>query len=126
MNTKSFRAELVKIMPGYKWKVHRLPKGCISKQLEATGTQSSGSNRLSTLEVKRNELDGRVVYEARSSGYGLRAPWLGNGNGRTLAQALRSLQEGYERHAQQYRIHADALDRARTEQPTSHGAGVSE
>ena len=126
MNTKLFRAELVKIMPGYKWAVHRLPKGCISRQLVATGTQSSGSNRLSTLEVKRNELDGRVVYEARSSGFGLRAPWLGNGSGCTLAQALRDLQNGYEWHAHQYRIHADALNRARTRKPTSHGAGVSE
>lgn len=113
MSAKAFRKELGNIMPGYKWTVHRSPRGGISNQLLATGTQTSGSNRLSTLEVRRTECDGRVCYEARSSGFGLRAPWLGNGSGKTLALALRDLQNGYERHAQRYRVHASDLQQGR-------------
>ena len=63
MNSNEFRAELVKIMPGYSWTVRRDPawlrKAVPAPEglnvLTATGTQSSGSNRLSTLEVTRRE-----------------------------------------------------------------------
>lgn len=60
MNSKEFRAELEKIMPGYMWTVHRPSKHLRFPPyvLVATGIQSSGSNRLSTLEVTR-----RVDYQ---------------------------------------------------------------
>ena len=117
MNAKDFRAELVKIMPGYSWTVHkpltsRLPAHLeegLPEVLTATGIRSSGSNRLSTLEVTRREDGGEVTYKARSSGYGLRAPWLHENKGDTLARALRGLQDHYEAMASKYSSHAGAL-----------------
>ncbi len=48
--TTDFRKELLAIMPGYKWTVHKTISG---QKLEATGIQTSGFNRLSTLSVTR-------------------------------------------------------------------------
>ncbi|PSS62492.1 hypothetical protein C6558_21070 [Ensifer sp. NM-2] len=107
MNANEFRAELLKIMPGYSWTVHKTPKGMT--YLKATGIQSSGSNRLSTLSVIRRERDGQVSYEAKSAGYGLRAKWLHTTTDGTLARALRGLQDHYEYTANTYRSHASAL-----------------
>jgi hypothetical protein len=101
-----FRAELEKLMPGYQWTIH---KSRVETYIEATGTKSSGLNRLCTLSVVRIDgLDG-VSYEVKSSGYGLRARWLHQCSDGTLARALRSLQDHYERNAQTYRIHAEDL-----------------
>jgi hypothetical protein len=79
----------------------------------ATGIQTSGFNRLSTLEVKRCVRGDVVSYEVKSAGFGCRAKWLASSSGRTLAQALRGLQDHYERVAQNYRVHADALIKGR-------------
>lgn len=122
MNANEFRAELVKIMPGYSWTVHKphkyrdIPKDDLP--LTATGIQSSGSNRLSTLEVSRREDNGHASYMAKSSGYGTKAPWLYESEGSTLARALRGLQEHYEGMAAKYRAHAEAvkLGRAKAKQ----------
>ncbi|MDW9814951.1 hypothetical protein GOB25_07695 [Sinorhizobium meliloti] len=111
MNANEFRAELVKIMPGYTWTVHKTPKGMTF--LEATGIQSSGFNRLSTLSVIRRERDGTVSYEAKSAGYGRRAEWLHTNTDGTLARALRGLQAHYEYTANTYRNHAAALQHGR-------------
>lgn len=115
MNSKEFRTELEKIMPGYLWTVHQQPKYIPRGDLPlfATGIQSSGSNRLSTLEVKRSERDGRVIYTAKSSGYGTKARWLHEHTAGTLARALRGLQEHYEAMAATYSSHAAALQRGR-------------
>ncbi|MCG8271615.1 hypothetical protein MIC97_08880 [Aquamicrobium sp. NLF2-7] len=110
MTPKEFRTELTKIMPGYSWTVH---KSSSDSRLEATGTQSSGFNRLSTLRVVRTERDGSVWYEAKSAGFGLRAPWLGENSDATLARALRGLQRHYEQKAATYAGHARALQNAR-------------
>lgn len=111
MNGKEFREELSKIMPGYSWTVHRSSS---DKRLQATGTQSSGSNRLSTLSVVRTELeDGGTFYEAKSAGYGLRAKWLLSNKDGTLARALRGLQDRYEAIANTHRSHAEALKQGR-------------
>ena len=118
MTSNEFRSELVKIMPGYSWTVHQ--QGRTSKWLRekhpdtpivltATGTQSSGSNRLSTLEVIRREDSGHVIYTAKSSGYGTRARWLHENQDGTLARALRGLQDHYEAMASTYYSHAGAL-----------------
>lgn len=118
MSNTEFRAELVKIMPGYSWTVHqqgRTRKWLREKHpdtpivLTATGTQSSGSNRLSTLEVIRREDSGHVIYTAKSSGYGTRARWLHENQDGTLARALRGLQDSYERTAAIHTSHATAL-----------------
>lgn len=77
--------------------------------LTATGIRSSGSNRLSTLEVTRREQGGCAVYTARSSGFGRRAPWLHEHTDGTLARALRGLQDHYEAMASNYSSHAGAL-----------------
>lgn len=119
-----FRAELVKIMPGYEWTVHR-PIRNIGAYLEATGIKSSGFNRLSTLSVTRRERDGLVVYEAKSAGFGTRAPWLHANADSTLARALRGLQNHYEQRAATYRGHASALASARVSSvPALSGEGA--
>lgn len=75
MKQSEFRAELVKIMPGYNWTVHASRSS--EKLLVATGIQSSGSNRLSTLRVERRDDyagSGKPRYEVSSAGYGTRSP----------------------------------------------------
>lgn len=114
MNSTEFRKELVKIMPGYKWTVQRslCPE---SKQLSATGIQTSGFNRLTTLNVVRREkpTTATVEYEVKYSGYGKNAPWLSEHNGGTLARALRSMQEFYEAMLRTYDGAVNDLQRAR-------------
>jgi hypothetical protein len=105
-----FRDDLVKIMPGYSWTVH---KSSNDAHLEATGAQSAGFNRLSTLCVIRTAHNGVVKYEAKSAGYGLRSPWLHTNSDGTLARALRGLQAHYEERAATYSSHARALQSAR-------------
>ena len=125
MNSNDLRKALIKIMPGYKWTIHRSPG--IYKEagvycLSATGIRSSGFNRLSTLSVVRREEDGEVEYEAKSSGYGKRAPWLYAFNDKTLARALRGLQNHYEAMAQNYSRHAKDLENGR--KPTDQQKGA--
>lgn len=114
VNTNEFRKELEKLMPGYAWTVHRPTN---SACLKATGTQSRGFNRLSTLRVERREQDGNIRYEAKSAGYGLRAKWLHQHNDGTLARALRGLQDHYEAAANTYRSHAENLKAGRLVAP---------
>ncbi|QEE24544.1 hypothetical protein CS053_08540 [Rhodanobacter glycinis] len=110
MNSNEFRKELVKIMPGYDWTVHKTKS---NGYMEATGIQSSGFNRLSTLRVSRRERDGKIAYEAKSAGFGLRAKWLHTNADGTLARALRGLQNHYETQANSYRAHAEYLKEGR-------------
>lgn len=95
-----FRAELVKIMPGYSWTVHRAGKGAV--KLSATGIQSSGFNRLSTLCVERSIVGDAPWYSAKSAGFGTRARFMHENGDRTLARALRGLQDHYERTSNEY------------------------
>lgn len=120
--TNDFRAELTKLMPGYSWIAHRprthIP--ALSGTLEATGTQSSGSNRLSTLSVERTDRRGSVTYKVMSAGYGLNAKWLHSHTDATLASALRGLQDHYEAQASTFQSHANALVRGRGEQSVQY------
>ena len=119
-----FRKELLKIMPGYEWTVHRQSR-LFPELLEATGIKSSGFNRLSTLFVCRREREqGRIEYFAKSAGYGTRAPWLHTNSDSTLARALRGLQVHYETMAATYQGHASALQNARAtgDRPEKGGA----
>jgi len=111
MNAKEFRDALIKIMPGYDWTVHKTPKGFT--YLSATGIQSSGFNRLSTVSIVRRDKDGVVTFEAKSAGFGTRAKWLHTHIDGTLARALRGLQDHYEHMANTYGGHARALQNAR-------------
>ncbi len=114
MDQSKFRKELGRIMPGYNWTVHRNEiKESDFHYLEATGIQSAGFNRMSTLSVKRREKDGRAKYEVKSSGFGMRSPWLAIREDVTLASALRRLQNHYESVAANYASHARALQYAR-------------
>jgi hypothetical protein len=117
------RAQLLEIMPGYKWTVHKdsFDKYDIIK-IEATGVQSSGSNRTSTLQVTLDERAGKVGYLAKSSGHGKNAPWLEEFQAPTLAQALRGLQQRYEYSASLYAGHARALQEGRVAAPKEGGA----
>lgn len=94
MNSAEFRKELLKVMPGYNWTVHKTsnPEGYQS----ATGIQSSGFNRLCTLMVIRTEKAGFVWYEAKSAGNGTNGSWDHVGGGATLARALREVQDLYK------------------------------
>lgn len=115
MKPADFRKELVKIMPSYNWTVHQ--SKCPEKYLCATGIQSSGSNRLSTLQVERRDNfagSGKTRFEVKSAGYGKRAPWLHTAADGTLARALRNLQDHYETMARTYSGHANDLQRGRT------------
>lgn len=111
MSPADFRKELVKIMPGYQWTIHRSINS--NSCLVATGIQSSGFNRISTIRVVKRKKDGKTWYEAKSAGFGRQSPWLSEAVEGTLARALRSLQNHYEQMAQKYRVHASALERAR-------------
>jgi len=120
MNSNDFRRELIKIMPGYVWTVHR-PSKFTKFYLSATGIQSSGFNRLSTLQVIRREKDNEyIAYEVKSAGFGLRAPRLSGYTDGTLARALRGLQKHYEIMARTYSSHAGAIEFARKK----HNKGV--
>lgn len=107
-----FRKELVKIMPGYEWTVQR-PKTYLH-HLKATGIQSSGFNRLSTLQVVRREKENEPVeYEVKSAGFGTRSNWISEYTSRTLAGALRGLQEHYEAQLSKYQSALSYLKEAR-------------
>lgn len=108
-SAKEFRAELVKIMPGYKWTTH---KSSSKIYLTATGTQSKGFNRISTLQITRTERS-EIIYIAKSAGYGLHAEFLHTHSGGTLAIALRGLQDHYAAMEIKYRIHSEALKQGR-------------
>lgn len=110
MKPAEFRKEIEKIMPGYIWTIH---KSTFNGFLSATGIQSSGFNRLSTLQIKRREQNDSDRYEVESAGYGKKALWLHTARGKTISQALRSLQGHYESMAATYRNHAAALDNGR-------------
>lgn len=110
-----FRKELLKVMPGYKWSVHREKSGVL--YMRATGIQTSGFNRLSTLEVVRRETDEPTNYTVKSSGYGTKAPWLGEYTDSTLERALRGLQNYYESMAMRYSSHASSLENGRKTPP---------
>lgn len=111
MKASDFRSELGKIMPGYRWTVKA--KGSSETFLEAEGIQTSGFNRLSTLRVTWRCINGTATYEAKSAGYGTRSPWKHETKERTLAKALRSLQEHYRRMADDYRSLESALQAGR-------------
>uniref|UniRef100_A0A6M3KXF0 Uncharacterized protein n=1 Tax=viral metagenome TaxID=1070528 RepID=A0A6M3KXF0_9ZZZZ len=124
IETKQFRKELIKIMPGYKWTVHRptvygLDLDKKPTCLTATGIQVAGLNRMSTVEVTAQEKNGRVVYNSKSSGFGRNAPWLSSHEGTTLAQSFRRLQEHYEIKGNNYLRHAADLEGARAKNQDS-------
>lgn len=100
-------------MPGYAWTVHK-PLFKDMTYLEATGIQSSGFNRLSTLKVKRWEKPHNTAeYEVMYAGSGTKTPWLSSSKNSTLAQALRRLQEYFEAMARTYTCAAKGLQNAR-------------
>lgn len=100
MTSSEFRKELMKIMPGYNWVVHNTSS---TDFLAATGIQSSGFNRLSTLAVKRTApATGGVTYQVKSAGSGTKSPWVYVNEDGTLARALRGLQDHYENNARTY------------------------
>lgn len=118
MKTADFRAELKKIMPGYKWTVHRDGPYIYNvknkvQALTATGIQTSGCNRISTLNVTRTEKDDQIMYKVKSAGFGKRSPWLRSSIDTTLAKALRALQKEYEWAASNYAAHARDLESGR-------------
>jgi hypothetical protein len=111
MSTKDFRAELLKIMPGYKWTVHR--HEIYREGLMADGIQTSGFSRLSTLSVVRMETDMGPIYEAHLFGYGRKGERIHACKGATLAQALRGLQNHCETMVRLYESAVEALEKGR-------------
>ena len=113
LDRNTFREKLMAIMPGYEWTVHRaLSKS--QKSLIATGIQSSGFNRLSTVEVSCSQEDpDRPWFTVKSAGYGRRALWLHKNGDITLARAFRGLQDYYLQQASVYEAHAQSLAKGR-------------
>lgn len=108
-----FRKELIKIMPGYSWTIHKTSN---PERITATGIQSSGFNRLSTVQVTRIENDAiwrGLAYEVKSSCFGTKSPWRHTYKDRTLARALRGLQDHYETTANTYHCLAASLQKGR-------------
>lgn len=115
-----FRSELAKVMPGYRWTVHRAGKDPV--RLVATGIQSSGFNRLSTLRVERSIERDRAWYTVKSAGFGTKAIFGVEIGDATLARALRSLQEHYLRQSNSYRALAGHLQAGRAKSKSTGGA----
>lgn len=122
MNTKEFRDELTKIMPGYKWTVKKPYRLYGEREtdpgfalMKATGIQSSGFNRMSTLAVERREEGGKVEYEAKIADYGTRGPWVETDKGQTLARALRYVQDRCETMERLYKACAFSMQSARAQ-----------
>lgn len=120
---RKFRDELIRLLPGYKWTVHK-PSVFFEKtpelisDLTAEGTISKGFNRLSTIEIRRIEKNTGVEYTARSAGSGTRSRWLGEQKRDTLAQAIRSLQEYHEMWAREHAAHAGYIQGSRKKKVT--------
>lgn len=118
IKASQFRKDLTRIMPGYKWTVHRsaIYGFALNEKpihLTATGTQSSGFNRMSTLEITVRKKSGKYEYTSKSSGFGKNSQWLLEYSGKTLAQSLRGLQDDYEITGNDYLRHAADLQGAR-------------
>lgn len=111
MKPAKFRKELKKIMPGYKWTVHRSRYPW--ELINATGIITSGFNKTSTLLVAKRKIDDKITYEARSPGFGKNAQWLSVNRDKTLARALRGLQVYLESMANNYIKHASNLQGGR-------------
>jgi len=116
MNNAEFRNELTKIMPGYKWTVHKTSN---PERLKATGIQSSGFNRLSTLQVTRTKKGNAAWYDVRSAPHGTKSPWAAEIGNVTLARAMRDLQTHYQRKAANYRKLAERLQNGRSTEQSS-------
>lgn len=113
MNRKQFREELEKIMPGYKWTVHK-GHSAEDKIIFATGIQSAGMNRMSTLHVKHDAYhDNDVHYSVSSSGFGKGSEIGGEERAPTLARAIRQLQERYSERASFFGRLANDLEKGR-------------
>jgi len=110
MKANDFREELKKLLPGLKWTVHLSQS--TKKFLIATGIKSAGLNRMFTLSVTRIKRKGKVEYEVKSAGFGIRARWLAENTDRTLKKAVRGLQNHYENMAIEYSTHEDRLNSA--------------
>ena len=106
---KDFRRELLKLMPSYKWAIH---KQMFDGVMTATGIRSSGSNRISTLHVERAS-NAMPWYSVKSAGHGAKAAWEGRNSDRTLASALRGLQDHYTKNESKFRSLASALEGGR-------------
>lgn len=103
-------------MPGYKWTVHK-PIAVYADEesdyMQATGIQTKGFNRISTLQVTRRKRNDEIEYEAKSSGFGKKTGWLATYTDTTVARALRGLQAFYENMASTYSDHARKLQLGR-------------
>lgn len=106
---RALRTDLRRLLPGYRWTIAR---GQPDQQwLEATGTISRGYNRVSTMRVNVKDVpDIGPWFEVSSSGHTGRG---GNCAGRTLARAVRGLQQHYEAMAREYAALADHIIRSR-------------
>lgn len=112
-DSKAFREELKKRMPGFDWTV-RLNKA------EAEGRQSAGFNRTATLIVRQYH---DLRYEAAYYGFGMRSGVLAKGSGLTVARALRNLQDVLEHQSSLFAQAARTMLDART--VAEPGKGVS-
>lgn len=125
-----FKADLERVMPGFKWTVHK-PSSLLrwdeptkmhvkvtlaekdAHRMTATGTKSSGFNRVATIEATylANILR---PFEVVVFGYGCRGPKIMAGVGKTVPQAFRDAQSKCEERAQFFGHGASLLKQGRT------------
>jgi hypothetical protein len=111
MTAPEFRKALLKIMPGFRWTVHKSEN---PRVLRATGIMSSGSNRLATLQVIREDSEHiGVTFIARMAGNGTRAIFGPAFRNSTIASALWDLQNHHDRSAATHRVMVSRLQKGR-------------
>lgn len=113
MNANEFRQELVQVMPGYRWTVHEATPAGIKRATGTTVVVSSNGIVLftPTLEVERRENYAASVRPLYSVRFALRAdaPFLSEFRAATFTEALQGLQDQYQKTADTYQAHAQAL-----------------
>ena len=119
-----FRKELLAVLPGHKWTVHKPPMPWMDKPedkhriMEATGIVSAGFNRMSTICVHRSVKGGITWYTVKSWGYGTHGRLLGEQGNKTLKSALRDLQDHFDYRAREYRGAALDIEHSRPKKVT--------
>jgi len=108
-----FRLALKKIMPGYQWTIK---KSSHPDYIVAEGIQSSGFNRLSSLDIARIISRDGVYYLSKLYGFGRRATLIAENKDTTLARSLRNLQAHCEGQEQKWRAAVSYLKQGRTQE----------
>lgn len=94
----AFLAELRTVLPGYRWTIR---KASVSRPdgdyMWAEGRQSSGSNRLSSMEIERRKGAGEPSYHMKLYGHGTRGLLVAYHVGASLKLAVLTMEQELRR-----------------------------